>query len=170
MVNREKRRSIANARVAKSAKRHKSGTHVQGASSTLNKIAPCNDPSVISDTESESVQGYVGGNLVLVTDSGSEGETDSEYAFLSSEEGYLSEMDDEDYEADSQALLHEVKDIQDHLHTPYKKLQQQKAANLWKEAKENRALGYLGTSARTKRRQNKKARDDAATREKVKTS
>ena len=87
---------------------------------------------------------------MTVTDSSGEEETDSEYVFSSSEDDYLSEMDDEDYEANSQALLRKAKDIHDHHHIPYKELQQSKAVEVWKEAKENRALGYSGISAQTK--------------------
>ncbi|KAJ8580766.1 hypothetical protein M405DRAFT_752869 [Rhizopogon salebrosus TDB-379] len=118
-------------------------------------------------TDSQSNCGYTGGVSVEVLTS----DSDSEYEPDTSESGWsdgesLCELEGDESEENLAALKAKVDALQQPTSFKFEKILEGKTAAEWKKAEQNRALGYNGHSDRTKRRQNKTARDLADYRKK----
>ena len=124
--------------------------------------------------DSQSDCGYTGGVNVEVLSSDSDSSeyepdtSDSESEWSDGES--LCELEGGALEENLASLKAEVDALQQPTGFKFEKIVEEKTAAEWKKAEQNRALGYNGHSDRTKRRQNKTARDLADYREKRRTS
>ena len=112
---------------------------------------------IIEDDSDESECGYVGGvNHIIILDSDSELPLESLAAQMSSE-GSVTEFDESDIEKMKERV------------SLYAQIEAVKSAKQWAVAEANRCLGYNGLSSRSKRRQEKDARNRHAFKEDAKT-
>jgi hypothetical protein len=121
-----------------------------------------------TDSDAEGDCGYIGGVNCDV----SEGEYDpkSDNNWVDSD-GDLMELEGDELEENLRGLR-EKEEMVNSAATPssYDLITEKRSAKEWKEAEKNRSLGYTGTSARTRQRKSKAAREQAAVRKNAKSS
>jgi hypothetical protein len=164
MGKKDKQKAAARARAGRAT------IQINDAHTTASETRP---EVILIDDNSDVDCGYTGGvNYTSYSDEENNVNDAWESSDSNTDSEQIGEMEGEELEKSLQALkavieLHEGTKTETMI---FDSLGKDMSSKAWEKAESNRALGYSGNSGRSKRRRNKKARDQAEAQEAAKTS